>query len=161
VIRPARPEDAAAIAAIWNPWIRDTAVTFTTEEKTVAGLQALIEAREPTRAFLVTETKDGVQGFATYGQFRAGPGYARSLEHSILLAPTARGQGLGQALMAALTDSARAQGGHVLIGGVSGENPDGAAFHAAMGFTLIARVPEVGFKFGRYMDLLLYQKILT
>lgn len=161
MIRPARPDDAAAIAAIWNPWIRDTAVTFTTAEKTVPGLQALIEERAPTRAFLVDEAKGGLQGFATYGQFRSGPGYARSLEHSILLAPTARGQGVGRGLMAALTDSAKAQGGHVLIGGVSAENPDGAVFHAAMGFALIARLPQVGWKFGRYIDLLLYQKILT
>lgn len=161
MIRPARPGDAAAIASIWNPYIRDTAVTFTTAEKTVPGLQALIEERAGAGAFLVAETRDGLQGFATYGQFRAGPGYARSLEHSILLAPGARGQGLGRALIAGIEASARDQGGHVLIGGVSAENPDGAAFHAAMGFTLAARLPQVGWKFGRFLDLLLYQKILS
>lgn len=157
MIRPARPEDAEAIAAIWNPLIRDTAVTFTTEEKTPEALAAQITARGP--AFLVAEGA-GIAGFATYGPFRSGPGYARTMEHTIHLAPQARGQGIGRALMLALLDQARAEGMHVMIAGVSSENPDGAAFHAALGFTLTARLPEAGFKFGRYMDLLLFQKTL-
>lgn len=157
MIRPAHPEDAAAVAAIWNPLIRDTSVTFTTEEKTPEALAALIAVRGP--AFLVADT-GSIAGFATYGPFRSGPGYARSMEHTIHLSPAARGQGLGRALMMTLLDQARADGVHVMIAGVSSENPEGAAFHAALGFTLTARLPQVGYKFGRYMDLLLFQKIL-
>jgi len=157
-VRPARESDAAAIAAIWNPVIRDTAVTFTTLEKTREGLRADIAARGP--CFLVAEAGGRVAGFATCFQFRGGPGYARTLEHSVILAPAARGYGLGRALMAALEEAARARGAHALWAGISGENPAGVAFHAAIGFAHVARLPEVGFKFGRWMDLVLMRKPL-
>jgi L-amino acid N-acyltransferase len=163
VIRPARDADAAALADIWRPIIRDTTITFTTTEKSAADLVALMATRRAEgRGFLVAERAGGaVLGFATYGAFRAGPGYARAVEHTVVLAPEARGQGLGRALMLGLMAQARDAGAHTMIGGVSGENQAGADFHAALGFDLIARLPEVGYKFGRYLDLLLYQKILT
>ncbi len=162
MIRPARPADAPGIAAIWNPIIRDTAITFTSEEKTLDGLEEMITVRQAAgHGFVVAETAGGIAGFASYSQFRGGVGYVRSYEHTVLLAPSARGQGLGGALMDALLAHATTAGGHAMMAGVSGENAEGKAFHAAIGFDLVARVPEVGYKFGRYMDLWLYQKILT
>jgi L-amino acid N-acyltransferase YncA len=158
IVRPAIPDDAARIAAIWNVFIRDTAVTFTTAEKTVARLAADITARGP--AFQVVEIAGQVEGFATYFPFRNGPGYARTKEHSVLLAPAAQGRGAGRAVMGALLDAARADGVHSIFAGVSGENPAGVAFHAALGFREIARLPQVGFKFGRWMDLVLMQRML-
>lgn len=160
-IRPATSSDCAAIAAIWNPVIRDTACTFTTQQKTPSGLGALIdEKRANAMPFLVAELDGGIAGFATYGQFRAGPGYARTMEHSIILAPDARGRGIGRALMGALEACARDQGVHSLWAGVSAENEAGVAFHKAIGYREMARLPEVGRKFGRWMDLILLQKIL-
>ena len=161
MIRPARASDAAAVAAIWNPVIRDTAITFNPVPKAVSELEALID--EKARAghgFFVAEAAGEVAGFASYGQFRAGAGYARAMEHTILLAPGARGRGLGRALMAALEAHARDGGAHVLMAGISGENPQGVAFHAWIGFREVARVPGVGWKFGRAMDLVLMQKLL-
>ena len=158
-IRPARPEDAAAIVAIWNAVIDHTAITFTTERKTHQGIEADIAARGP--AFQVVEQDGAVAGFATYFPFRSGPGYSFTKEHSIQLAPAVRGRGLGRALMTALEDAARAEGVHSLWAGVSGENPGGVAFHARLGFAEIARLPQVGRKFDRWMDLVLMQKILT
>ncbi len=159
MIRDAGPADCAAVAALWNPVIRDTPITFTTQEKTVAGLQqALAEKAAAGFPFLVADVAGAVAGFATYGAFRNGPGYARTAEHTIILGPGARGKGLGRGLMAALEARARAAGLHSLIAGVSAENPAGRAFHAAIGFAEIAVLPEVGYKFGRYMDLVLMQK---
>ena len=161
ILRPAVSDDAAAVAAIWNPVIRDTAATFTTQEKTVEGLAADFATRAAEgKLFLLAEEAGTVLGFATYFQFRNGPGYARTMEHSIILSPAARGRGVGRALMAGLEDHARAAGVHSLWAGVSAENPSGVAFHAAIGFSEIARLPEVGYKFGRWMDLVLMQKIL-
>lgn len=162
MIRPATAADCAAIAAIWNPVIRDTLVTFTTAEKTAEGLAAtLAEKAEAGHGFFVAEAGGGIAGFATYGQFRAGPGYARTMEHSVILAPEGRGRGLGRALMAAVEDHAAAGGAHSIFAGVSGANPEGRAFHAALGYREVAVLPEVGFKFGRWLDLVLMQKILT
>ena len=158
IIRRAEAGDVSAILDIWNPLIRDTSVTFTTLEKTAQGLADDIAARGD--AFLVAEAAGQILGFATYGAFRSGPGYAHTAEHSVILAGDARGQGVGRALMARLEDHARTQGIHVLIAGVSGENEAAIAFHRAIGFTEAARLPEVGRKFGRWMDLVLLHKRL-
>ena len=156
MIRPAAPQDAPAIAAIWNRIIRESVATFTTEEKDPAAIAAAMAAQP----FWVARDAGDVLGFATYSQFRGGPGYARTMEHSVHLAPQAQGKGLGRALMAALEDHARAAGVHSLFAGISGENAAGIAFHAALGYAHAARLSQVGWKFGRWHDLVLMQKFL-
>ena len=156
MIRPASGADAATIAAIWNHIIRHTTKTFTTAEKDVAALANQI-GQQP---FLVADDGTGVRGFVTWSQFRAGPGYAYTVEHSIHVAQDAQGGGLGRALMASAEDQARRAGLHSMIAGVAGENAGGAAFHAAIGYATIARLPQVGWKFGRWHDLVLMQKML-
>ncbi|WP_425098919.1 N-acetyltransferase family protein [Tropicibacter sp. S64] len=157
-IRTATSDDAVAIAALWNEAIDTTSITFTTERKTLEGLRKDIAQRGPL--FLVADLDGQFGGFATAFAFRGGPGYRFTFEHSVQLVPQARGHGVGRALMAALEANLRQQGAHSLFAGVSGENPDGVAFHAAIGFREVARLPEVGHKFGRWMDLVLMQKIL-
>lgn len=160
MIRPATPADADAICAIWNPIIRDTGITFNPVEKTPQDVRALIAEKEAQgHAFLLAEG-DGVQGFANYGQFRGGLGYQHTCEHSIVLGEGARGKGLGRALMLAIEDHARARGVHSMFAGVSAENPQGVRFHAALGYREVATLPEVGYKFDRWFDLVLMQKIL-
>ncbi|MBP9183424.1 MAG: N-acetyltransferase [Fuscovulum sp.] len=158
MIRPARPEDAAAIAALLNHWIANTAITFTPTPKTAGDIADQIAAKAAAgHGFFVAVEDGALLGQASYGQFRAGAGYATCMEHSISLA---RGQGLGRALLQAVEDHARTGGAHQMIAGVSGENPEGRAFHDRMGYRLVATVPQAGFKFGRFMDLWLMQKFL-
>ena len=162
MIRDATPGDAPAIAAIWNPAIRDTAVTFNAAEKSVSDIATMITDRQSLgHAFLVAESSDRIAGFATYAQFRSGVGYARTMEHTILLSPEAQGSGLGRALLTAIEDHARTAGAISLFAGVSAENPAGRAFHARMGYAEVAILQRVGFKFGRAMDLVLMQKFLS
>ena len=158
IVRQAEQQDAARIIEFWNPMIRSTVVTFSTEERKVENVQADIASRGV--AFQVAEQEGRVIGFATYFPFRSGPGYAFTKEHTIILTPEAQGHGVGRALMDRLCGVAREDGVHSLIAGVSGENTAGIAFHAGVGFDEIARLPEVGFKFGRWMDLVLMQKML-
>jgi len=99
-------------------------------------------------------------GFAYYSQFRAGVGYAHSMEHTIYVADAAAGRGLGQQFLAQVETHAHATGAHVMIAGVLAANAAGFAFHIRCGYAEVARRPEVGFKFGQWFDLVLMQKFL-
>ena len=158
MIRPARESDVAAIAAIWTPIVRETALTFLPEPHSDAAIAQMI-ATAPV--FLVAEQDGALAGFVKAGPFRSGQGYRHSAEHTILLAPRARGQGTGRALMAALEARLAGQGCHALVAGISAENPEAVAFHARLGFTRVGHLPEVGRKFDRWIDLLLMQKLLS
>ncbi|WP_293448764.1 GNAT family N-acetyltransferase [Planktotalea sp.] len=159
IVRSALTQDACAICDVWNPLIRDTATTFTTSLRTPDEILGSIEAR--AGAYWVAEVENQIIGFATYFPFRSGSGYAHTKEHSVNLAPTARGLGVGRALMETLELHAKEAGVHSLWAGISAENPAGVAFHERQNFKHIARLHQVGFKFGRWMDLVLMQKILT
>jgi phosphinothricin acetyltransferase len=160
VIRAATAADAGVVAALWNHYIRNTLVTFNFAEKSEEEVAAMIASRQAAGHGFFVAAEGGLRGFATYAQFRGGVGYARTMEHTILLDGAARGRGVGRALMAAAEDHARRAGAHSLFGGVSGANPEGRAFHLAMGFAEVAVLREVGWKWGRFLDLHLMQKIL-
>lgn len=162
IIRDATGADMAAVAAIWNPVIRETFVTFNSREFDVPALDAMRAARQGVgHAFLVLEAPGGeITGFATFRQFRDGPGSARTFEHTIVLAPAAQGRGHGRRLMAEIEDRARRADGRRLWAGVSAANPAGLRFHAALGYTQVAVLPEVGFKAGQWIDLVLMCKRL-
>jgi len=155
MIRPATAADAPAIAAIWNHYIRETTVTFLPDEKSIEDVEKMVA----TDVCLVADD-GGVQGFARYFQFRGGRGYFHTVEHTVLLAAGTAGRGYGRGLMKALMAHAAQAGKHSMWAGVSGENKAGVSFHVALGFEEIARLPEVGFKFGRWIDLVLMQKRL-
>lgn len=157
ILRRARSSDASQIAALQNAIIRDTLITFTTDEKSVAQIEAQIVDSVVT----VAEVEGQFAGFASFGPFRNGPGYAHVAEHSIHLEEHARGQGVGRALMAQLEAEAVAQGIAILIAGISGANPTAVAFHEACGFVKTGALPGVGRKQGRTLDLILMQKRLA
>ena len=163
MIRLATAQDAAALAMLWNPWIRDTVITFNSMEKTADDLAQMIVDRHSDRhAVFVAQAPDqNLLGFASYAQFRGGIGYATCMEHTIVLAPDARGRGAGRALMAAVETHASGHGAHQMIAGITGENSAACAFHAALGYAHVATIPQAGFKFGRFLDLVLMQKFLT
>lgn len=150
---PAKPADIPGILRIWNAAIRDTAATFTTEPKTEDEIARLI-AQQPV---LVTRDPE-VIGFATYGPFRSGPGYADVVEHSIYVAPGHTGRGTGRALFAALQALAVQNGMRVMVAGVGGENAGAIAFHLSQEFEKVGFLPAVGQKFGRRHDLVFLQK---
>lgn len=161
MIRPAQPQDAEHIAEFWNPQIRETLITFTTMEKSPEDIRTMIAEKAASgHGFFVAEEAGRVLGFATYGQFRTGPGYVRACEHTIILAPEAKGRGLGRALMTAIEDHARAAGRHIMVAAVSGGNAAGRAFHAAIGYAEVGVLPQAGWKFDQYWDLVLMQKTL-
>ncbi|WVX49807.1 L-methionine sulfoximine/L-methionine sulfone acetyltransferase [Roseobacter fucihabitans] len=146
------------IAALWNRMIRDTLSTFTTLEKSPADIEEMIEAR--AGAVLIALQQDEFAGFATYGPFRAGPDYAATVEHTILVSPQHQGAGVGRHLLEALQANARAQGVHVMVAGISHTNIAAQKFHRKMGYDEVGRMAQVGFKNAQWLDLVLMQKIL-
>lgn len=162
MIRPAEARDAQAVTDIWNLVISTTTHNFSSTPKTPDSVATQIAGHWTAgHGIWVAEVEGRVLGFASYGQFRGGNGYARSMEHSVHLGEGARGKGLGRALMTVLEDHARGGGAHQMIAGISGENIGGQAFHTALGYAHIARIPEAGWKWGRFLDLVLMQKILS
>ncbi|SDE64638.1 phosphinothricin acetyltransferase [Paracoccus isoporae] len=162
MIRDARPEDAAAIGAIWNPIIRDTVITFWPTERSEAEIRAYITERTgPGHGCFVWEEDGRIGGFASYGQFRAGGGYAHSMEHSINVAPRLHGTGAATALLTHLEQHAATGGARLMIGGITGSNLRSIAFHQRHGYTEWGRIPAAGRKFGQWHDLVFMGKDLT
>lgn len=153
-ITRAAPKDAAWIATLWNGIITDTLITFTTTPKTLAEVGDMIAARP---VFVLPDQA----GFATYGPFRPGPGYAATVEHSVYVQPALRGQGLGAPLLRHLIDHATGARHRVMVAGISGANPGAVRFHQRMGFAQVGHLPEVGYKDEQWLDLILMQKMLN
>ena len=115
------------------------------------------------RKLPVIEHDGTVVGFATYEHFRGEgkwPGYAATKELSIHVARSAWGAGVGRRLMDELVERARSSGVHVLVAGIDGDNAGSIRFHERLGFEVVGRMPEIGLKFGRRLDLVLMQRIV-
>lgn len=159
MIRAAEQSDVPEIARLWNWMIRDTLATFTTVEKTLTEVADLIALR--SGAFWVAERSGMVEGFATFGSFRPGPGYAHTVEHSVIVDPSGHGRGVGRHLMLQLENACKQASHRVMVAAISSANPQAIAFHSALGFETTARMPQVGFKNDQWLDLILMQKILS
>lgn len=160
-IRDATEDDLPRILEILNEAIENTTAVWSWTPLDLDNRRRWLGARR-ARGFpvLVAETGDGVQGYASYGPFRDWDGYAATVEHSLYIDARARGRGLGRLLMAALIERARAAGLHAMIGGIDADNAVSIRLHRALGFAEVARLPEVGRKFDRWLDLVLMQKSL-
>ncbi|MEH6836089.1 MULTISPECIES: GNAT family N-acetyltransferase [Falsihalocynthiibacter] len=161
MIRIATPLDIDAILDIWNPIIRDSVFTFNSQQKTQANMVVLLEQKENAmEPFIVSELDGRILGFATYGQFRGGNGYRFTVEHTVIVGEGNSGLGIGRSLLQVIEKHAKNRGMHSMIAGVSADNTVAVLFHAAIGYSEIARLPEVGRKFDRWFDLVLMQKRL-
>ena len=161
IVEQACSVDAPGIINIWNPMIYGSEVTFNSVEKTENDIIDMISTREARGyPFLVARDQD-VLGFATFDQFRGGVGYRRTMEHTIMIGPGMQSRGIGRLLMFAVEDAARNINAHSLIGCICGTNQRAIKFHEALGYDVIGCIPGVGYKFGKYFDLVLVQKFLT
>jgi L-amino acid N-acyltransferase YncA len=169
VVRDCTIADLPASLAIFNELIPTTTVAWRAEPFTLEWRTEWFEnQRERGFPVLVATDREGdddtIVGVASYGDFRNTPqfeGYRFSVEHSIHVAGDRRGRGIGRLLMDALVERARRAGLHVMVGAIDGENVDSIRFHERLGFVEVARMPETGFKFGRWLDLVLMQRVLT
>jgi L-amino acid N-acyltransferase YncA len=104
--------------------------------------------------------KDTILGFASYGPFRPREGYRLTAEHTVYVEPAAQRKGIGRALVTRIVEIATEKGVHVLVGAVDADNAASIGLHETLGFTVAGRLPQVGTKFGRWLDLVLVAKVL-
>ena len=158
-------DDAAAIRALYNATVSTTTVAWTEEHESLATRREwLVTQRASGNPVLVAEAEGRVIGFASYSEFRNAnkwPGYRFTVEHTIHIDAAHQGAGVGGTLLEALVERATAAGLHVMIGAIDGENDGSIRFHQRHGFVEVARIHEVGFKFGRWLDLVLVQRTLS
>ncbi len=109
---------------------------------------------------LVAVASGEILGYGSYGPFRAFAGYRGTVEHSVYVAEGARRRGVASGLVRALEERARAAGLHVMLGGIAADNDASLQLHERLGFVETGRLPEVGRKFGRWLDLVFMQKVL-
>ncbi len=161
VVRDALESDLPAVLAIYNDVLLTSTAIYADEpaslEERRAWWQGRVNAGYPV---LVAVDASGVTGFASFGDFRPWPGYRFSVEHSVYVRDDRRGHGIGGALMKALLARATAMGKHVMIAGVDAENAASLHFHERLGFERVAHFREVGFKFGRWLDLVFLHRRL-
>ncbi len=155
-VRRAAPRDFAEIARIWTAEIAGSTASWKTEPMGSEAVAAW--ARERGRAghpVLVEAEAPVLRGFGSYGPFRRGEGYALTVEHSLYVDAAHRRKGVGAALLSALISEARAAGLTRMMGGISADQAASLALHARFGFREVGRLPGVGRKFGRPLDLVL------
>lgn len=153
---------ARAILDIYNDVIATSTAIYAYEPRTIDSMGPWFDVRR-AGAFPVigAEGHDGeLLAFGSYATFRASPAYKYTVEHSVYVHRDQRGHGLGRVVLDALIDRARRQGIHALIGGLDAGNAASIALHERCGFTRVGLLPQVGFKFGRWLDLAFYQLLL-
>jgi phosphinothricin acetyltransferase len=161
-IRTAHADDAQAIAAIYNPYILTTTISFEEEPVTDAAMaQRVADVQAGGLPWLVAEREGKLLGYAYATKWRVRHAYRFSVESSVYLAPEAARQGVGTALYAALLQQLAERGVHLVIGGVALPNDASVALHEKMGYEKVAHFREVGFKFGRWLDVGYWQRTLT
>jgi L-amino acid N-acyltransferase len=160
-IRPATLEDVVAILEIYNDAILHTTAVYSYDPVTLENRIEWLEgkARDGWPVF-VAEDAGKVVGFSSYGPFRAWPAYLHTVENSVYVHPDHRGLGVGKRLIPPLFEAARAQHMHAFIAGIDAENLSSQRLHQHFGFEKVAHFCEVGFKFGRWLDLTFWQVVL-
>ncbi|WP_293765874.1 GNAT family N-acetyltransferase [uncultured Aquitalea sp.] len=153
---------AEAILAIFNDAILTSTALYDYQPRPLDSMTGWFEAKRKG-GFPVMGVEDSsgqLLGFGSYGAFRAWPAYKYTVEHSVYVRNDCRGQGLGLTLMRELISAARAQNVHAMMGGIDASNAGSIALHERLGFRHVGTLPEVGFKFGRWLDLAFYQLLL-
>ncbi|HMR48192.1 MAG TPA: N-acetyltransferase family protein [Arachnia sp.] len=152
-IRPATDVDLPVITRIFNEAGVNTTASWRLEPVTLADRRDWFAAqRAGDFPVLVLEEDGEVVGYASYGPFRPLEGYRFTVEHSIYIADGFRISGSGRLLMRALMDVARGQEMHVMVGVIDADNEASLRFHERLGFVESGRLPQIGHKFGRWLD---------
>jgi L-amino acid N-acyltransferase len=163
IVPAAFARHGAAVQSIFNEVIANSTALYEYQPRSLGVVEDWFRARADVGLpILAAEDASGeLLGFASFGPFRAFPAYQYTAEHSVYVRADSRGRGVGNALLAAVIGAASTRGLRVLVGGIDHANHASIALHERHGFTHAGTIREAGFKFGRWLDLAFYQRILA
>ena len=160
IVRDAIPgRDAAACAEIYAPFVRDTVVSFEEEAPSAEEFEGRIRSTQATHPWLVLEDASVVVGYAYASTHRTRASYRWAADVTVYIGPSHRGMGVGRRLYTELLDRLRAQRFQVACAGITLPNDASVGLHERFGMTKVAHFPEVGFKFGRWIDVGYWQRV--
>ena len=163
IIRDATETDLPDLRDIFNDAVLNTTAIWMDNVVDLANRQAWFAARaQQGYPILVAENADGeVVGYASFGDWRPFDGFCHTVEHSVYIRADQRGKGLGPQLLTALIERAKACDKHVMVAAIESGNAASIGLHQRLGFAITGQMPQVGRKFGRWLDLTFMQLILT
>lgn len=160
-VRDATAADCGSMLSIYNEIVIHSTAIFSDTPRSEEQQHYWFEDRSShDLPVLVAWDARGVVGFASYGSFRAWPGYRNTVENSVYVATHARKSGVGALLLSALIERAGQAGLHTMIAGIDGDNLGSMRLHEKLGFERVAHLKQVGRKFDRWLDLVFYQRML-
>jgi L-amino acid N-acyltransferase YncA len=158
MIREANSADIAAITAIYNDVISTSNAIYredrVDESERMVWFDDKVQHGYP---IIVAQVNDLVVGYGVYGSFRFGEGYKHTVEHSVHVAASHRGKGIGKEILEELIAKARSDNRHVMVAAIDSTNSISISLHASYGFIESARMPQIAQKNGQYLDLILMQ----
>jgi phosphinothricin acetyltransferase len=160
-LRLATLDDAEAIRGIYNVEVTTSTATFDLVPRTLEEQRTWQAERSGARAVLVAVADGSVCGFGSLSPWRDRPAYATTVEDSVYVHRDRQGQGIGRALLSKLVTTATAHGFHACLARIVGGHEASIALHAACGFEVIGTEREVGRKFGKWLDVVLMERLLT
>jgi L-amino acid N-acyltransferase YncA len=161
-IRPVADGDAEAIRAIYNPEVLESTVTFDLVPRTLDEQLAWQHERAGAHAVLVAvdDATGELLGYGSLSSYKARAAYATTVEDSVYIRRDQQGRGVGKLLLAELLAVATAHGFHAVMARIVGGHDASIALHARLGFEIVGTEREVGRKFGRWLDVVVMQKLL-
>ena len=157
-IRYASKDDCAAIAEIYNHAVIHTAAIWNDKIVDTDNRIAWFDARQRAGyPVLVSEEHGVITGYASFGDWRAFDGFRHTVEHSVYVHPAYQGKGLGRSLLVALIAEGKRLHKHVMVAGIEAHNQASLHLHETLGFITTGQMPQVGTKFGRWLDLTFMQ----
>ena len=162
MIRDATEKDLPSIRDIYNDAVRNTTAIWNEQPVDLANRLAWFNARQALGyPILVAVENDAVTGYASFGDWRPFEGFRYSVEHSVYVRNDQRGKGLGPRLMQVLIERARSGGKYVMVAAIESGNQASIRLHERLGFITTGQMPQVGIKFGRWLDLTFMQLALN
>ena len=150
LIRPATPDDAGAIVAIYNVFVGTCTCTWQTSPDTEESRRQRLTGRKPEHPVFVAEDESGrIVAFASLSPYSDRGGFAETAEAGLYIEASSQGRGLGRRLMETLIAAAKKSGLHLIVSRISDDQPASLALHTKCGFSEYGRIPEMGVKFGR------------